>query len=94
MTKEDFLQLNQILHSNNTVYLYKQQRLPIQVNTLGMRYVIIDGIKYIEQNPYPKTPTEYSAAKQKGSKITWGIRNGGSWDLVVDNQVIRFNSIK
>ena len=88
MKETELLALHGHLHDKNIQAIrYQGVAYPIFKNREGLRYVTINGIKYIQQNP--NKDTTYATMAKNGHKITWGIREG-KWDLIVDNKVERF----
>lgn len=85
MTRTEFLNLHKYLHNPSiSAITYQGQRYPFSKNTQGLRFVVIDNTKYIQQNPNKDSETARLAAD--GHLVTWGIHQG-SWDLAVDNEV-------
>lgn len=89
-TADRFLILHRYLHDSAlTSVTYNGQNVPFFTNKTGMRYCIIDGVKYIQQNP--QKPTSYGQMARNGHKITWGIKDG-KWNLAIDDQVKHFGT--
>ena len=89
LNESQLLNLHKYLHNPNIKFvILNGKRIPIFTNRLGLRFIQIGDIKYIQQNP--NKCTRYGAMAKNGHTITWGIRSG-KWDLVVDNKIEVFN---
>lgn len=85
LTNEELLHIHNFIHSNLESFLFRGRKYSIQLSKMDkLRFVIINNIKYIQQNP--KNTSEHAIRAKKGEKITWGIRNG-KWILIVNNKV-------
>lgn len=86
LTDSEFINLNKYLHDPTLRQLrFRGTVLDIKVNSTGLRYVLINGVKYIQQNP--NTNSDFAAQARQGHKITWGIKPR-KWALCIDDKVI------
>jgi hypothetical protein len=89
MTDIQVKNLHGFLHNATIKFMtINGNRIPIYENREGLRYIVVNGVKYIQQNP--KKETSWGKMASNGHRITWGIRDG-KWDLIVDDQVKVFN---
>lgn len=89
MRSDQFLNLHRYLHDPTIDAInYDGTRIEIQQNSLGLRYAIVNGVKYIQQNP--KKNTSWARMAQNGQKVTWGIKEG-KWDLAIDDEIRVFS---
>ena len=87
LTKNQLIRISNFLYNNYISHIIVNKKTyDIQSNTKGLRYITIDGTKYIQQNP--EKNTEWGVAARAGKKVTWGIRDG-KWALIIDSEVIR-----
>ncbi len=85
MNSSQLLNLHKYLHDTKIKFVtYDGMRMPISVNRTGVRFLIIEGTKYIQQNP--NKDTSWANMAKQGHTITWGIKPG-KWDLIVDNEI-------
>lgn len=91
-SKEFIKHLCAALHSSVPSVLIDGNLYVFMTNSNNCRYVVIDDVKYIQQNPVANTLYGYMAREEK-AKITWGIRPG-KWDLIVNNKILVFEGKK
>lgn len=90
MTERQFLNVHRFLHQEKIrTITVNNTRYEVKTNSASVRYIVIDGVKYIQQNP--KQETTWGIAARHGQKITWGIKPG-KWDMAVDNEIKVFSS--
>lgn len=89
LTNSEFVNLNKFLHDKSVTKVnFRGKVLDIRINTNGLRYLEVLGVKYIQQNPTKNS--EYALLAREGKRITWGIKPG-SWDLCIEDKVERLN---
>lgn len=89
MTDIQIKNLHIFLHNPTIKFMtIDETRIPVYKNREGLRFIIVNGVKYIQQNP--KKDTSWGKMANNGHRITWGIRDG-KWDLIVDDQIKVFN---
>ncbi len=89
MTEIQFLNLHKYLHDQTIKFVtFENQKIPIYQNQQGLRYIVIKGVKYIQQNP--KRDTSYGRMASNGHHVTWGIKDG-KWDLAIDDKIKVFS---
>ncbi len=82
ITEQEFRRVHEVLHSSSlypsfsTVPALGQQR-KICVASNGCRYLDIGNIRFMVQNQHKQS--HYAMMARYGWKITWGIRQQGSW---------------
>lgn len=74
--------IHDAIHSGKSEVVIDGKSYPVKENpNNGCKFVIYDGISFMEQNKHKSS--KYAQAARDGKKITWGIKSGG-WILLQD----------
>ena len=85
MSDDHIKKLCRALHSSVASILIDNQLYVFMTNSSNCRYVFVDSVKYVQQNPLAKTIYGFMA-REEDAQVTWGIRPG-KWDLIVNNEI-------
>jgi len=88
MNNEKLLSIHKQLHdSNKTAVILDNKKYPIELSVKDkLKFVVINDIKFIQQNPDKET--WHAKQASKGKKITWGIRAGKEWYSLYEDYVL------